>query len=431
MARARGLTRGLTAAWLLLAGSAAARGGLSPEDVARKQEGTFVTGLPLVNYSSDTGLGYGGRVYVTADGARSDPGFGLWPYSSRVFVQYFASTGGWQFHTVDLDAPELATGLPFRIRSYAVYEANTDRRWFGPGTASLHTSPGGTMAAYQQILEDENPAGPGSTAAAFHRYGLIRPDAGAQAERELGPFTVMAGGEIEHGKVQRYDGRTVTVDGHDRTQGPTLVGLARPPGIDGGWVNHLRVGAAYDTRDFEPDPRTGWYVDATAEWAGPATASDYRYTRESAAVRRYQTVLPGLVLAGRATYSVNQGQPPFYDLSTVGYTDARREDLGGGWSLRGFHETRFTGMALGLANAEVRWTVGETLLGTQRFGLMVVGFGDTGRVFDSGRRLTLRDWKADAGGGIRIAWNLSTILNATYGQSGEDSNVFINFGQTF
>jgi hypothetical protein len=416
---------------LVMPGTGWSHGALSADDAARKQEGSFVTGLPLVNYTSDTGLGYGARVYLIGDGSRAESGFANRPYDTRLFAQFFSTTGGWQYHTLDLDAPELVTGLPVRVRAYAAYEANTDRRWFGAGSASLASLPGGSMAAYQQSLNDAHPAGGTSTSAAFNRYELIRPVAGGQLEREFGSLTLMAGGEVEHGTVKLYDGRTVTVDGSKRAQGPTLVGQVRPAGIDGGWVNHLRVGCSFDTRDFEPDPRTGWYADTTAEYSGPALASDYAYTRETAAVRRFQEVLPGLVLASRATYTVVQGQPPFYDLSWLGYTDARHEGLGSGWSLRGFRETRFTGNALGLVNAEVRYNVGEQVWGGQRFALKLVGFGDTGRVFDSGRRLTLRDWKADAGGGVRIAWNLSTVLNATYGRSGEDSNIFIDFGHMF
>src|SRR5579863_5515133 len=81
--------------------------GLSPADLARKETGGYFTGLPLVNYTTDTGFGYGARVYYYFDGERDDPRFATTPYLYRVFRQGFWSTRGLQFHWLDFDAPKV------------------------------------------------------------------------------------------------------------------------------------------------------------------------------------------------------------------------------------------------------------------------------------------------------------------------------------
>ena len=48
---------------------------LSDEDLAKKKEGWYPTGLPLVNFSTDAGLGYGARIFGYNNGLRTDPHF--------------------------------------------------------------------------------------------------------------------------------------------------------------------------------------------------------------------------------------------------------------------------------------------------------------------------------------------------------------------
>src|SRR4029077_4328062 len=53
---------------------------LRDDDLARKREGGYFTGLPLANYDHDIGFGFGARVYYFDDGKRSDPFFPYTPY---------------------------------------------------------------------------------------------------------------------------------------------------------------------------------------------------------------------------------------------------------------------------------------------------------------------------------------------------------------
>jgi len=63
-------------------------------DVDRNEEGNFVSGLPLVGYDTNLGLGLGLGGYFTMDGKRSDDLFAVTPYRNRIYAQGYATTGG-------------------------------------------------------------------------------------------------------------------------------------------------------------------------------------------------------------------------------------------------------------------------------------------------------------------------------------------------
>ncbi len=415
----------------LIQSPACARGSLSDADLAAKREGWYVTGLPLFNYTSDTGLGYGVRLYYFDNGSRADPLFRTTPYSNQTYIQYFATTSGWQFHTLSVDLPAVA-GMSYRVRGWLTYDRNTSRNYFGEGEGSLHSLPGKAYKNYQDDLNSTEPAGPGSTAGWFNRYSLTRPGAGMQVERDLaGALKTMLGLSVQKTTVATYDGKSVSVEGKKRLQGPTLLSLASPAGSCGGWHNLARASFAYDTRDFEPAPKDGWFADITAELSGPFLGSDFGYTRETWTARHYRLLMQGVVAAMRASFAAIQGTPPFFETSTLGFLESRTEAIGGGWTARGFKENRFTGRVTTLANLELRWDAAEFSPGVQNFLFTPVAFADTGRVFNRAAGFRLAGWKTAAGGGLRIAWNRATILNLTYGRSDEDTNIFLNFGHTF
>src|SRR6185369_494802 len=106
----------------------------------------------------------GARVYYFIDGKRDEPLFAYTPYKHRFFAQAFATTGGFQFHWLDYDAPALFDS-PWRLRSQLIYERNTSRNYFGVGERALDLAfPGApgkfsTYDAYAKALERVQPDG--------------------------------------------------------------------------------------------------------------------------------------------------------------------------------------------------------------------------------------------------------------------------------
>ena len=110
---------------------------LSADDLARKNDGGYVTGLPLAAYSTDIGLGAGARAYYYWNGDRSDPRFATTPYlyrdvpaGVRVDARRCSSTGSTSTRRSSLDTP-------YRIRSQLIYARNTNQNYFGVGSRTL------------------------------------------------------------------------------------------------------------------------------------------------------------------------------------------------------------------------------------------------------------------------------------------------------
>jgi len=208
----------------------------------------------------------------------------------------------------------------------------------------------------------------------------------------------------------------------------------RRVGCEGGFDNYLRLGVSYDTRDFEPDPNSGVFIDLALDAGTIALGSKYDYVRLLTAARGYLSPfadLADLVLAGRVMFQVQSAGVPFFSMNTLPFTEDPRNGLGGHRTIRGYRQDRFVGSVLTLANLEVRWTFARLETHGQKLAFILVPFFDAGRPYDSIRELTWRDWRPSAGGAFRVSWNLATLLTVDYGVSSEDRGFYVNFNHIF
>ena len=204
-------------------------------------------------------------------------------------------------------------------------------------------------------------------------------------------------------------------------------------GCDGGWDNLLKIGIAYDTRDFEPDPNSGVFADLTTEFSLRAFGSTFNYGRVTAGVRGYVSLLPhpyDLVLAARYVYSVSFGDVPFYAMPVLSFTQHFEDGLGGVQSLRGYRGQRFVGRVMTFGNAELRWTFTRCSVLNQHIALSTGPFVDMGRVFDR-VSYALDQWKRTQGGMLRLSWNEATVVGIEAGANEEDYAIYIDDGHQF
>lgn len=141
----------------------------------------------------------------------------------------------------------------------------------------------------------------------------------------------------------------------------------------------------------------------------------------------------GVVLAAWAFYNWQFGDVPFFALDQIAFT-TRPEDrrgLGGFQTLRGFAMNRFLGKVSATAHLETRWTVGEAVVWSQHLRFQIAPFIDTGRVFDSPAATSLRNWEFGYGAGLRLAWNLSTIVSFDYATTREGAAFYMELGHQF
>jgi hypothetical protein len=437
--------RALACAAVVLAARTAVADGLSAEDLARKNERGYVTGVPLAAYSTDIGLGGGARLYYYWNGRRSDPRFARTPYLHRLFVQAFATTKGIQFHWIDYDAPSLL-GTPLRVRSQLILLRNLTSNYFGVGDAAMAplTFPGAgrSFDDFADYSDAQRLARDGMAWTRYDQYEVIRPIAIASVERQLlnDRLRLLAGLGVTYAIVRDYTGEPVdAVDtagaGVDAIQATTRLradcDAGALTGCAGGRDHFLRLGVAYDTRDFEPDPNRGVFLDLALDVGTVAVGSEYDYARLLATARGFWSPLPAdVVLAGRALLQVQSADTPFFAMSTLPFTDDPRAGLGGHRTMRGFRQDRFVGPVMALVNAEVRWTFARTRLWKQRLAFIAAPFVDIGRAADDLGGLT-DAWRPSGGAAARLSWNLATLVTVDYGLSAEDAGLYVNFGHMF
>jgi hypothetical protein len=425
---------------------------LSDEDFARKKEGYYFTGLPLVSYDPSYGIGGGGRVYFYFDGSRSDPLFAYTPYLHRVYGQFFLSSGGEQAHVIDYDGPAFPDSN-YRVRATLEYDSATDWSYFGIGARTMRPlafpgAPGATFAKMSDYVTAQNAIQPdGTTYARYNTYNLQRGVLQLALERNMlgGILRSMVGANISYASAHDYTGEPTATSakdaaGHtiDAPEATTLLAADckanRVIGCGGGWDNVLRLALSVDTRDFEPDPNSGIYAELSGEFGTPLLGSQYQYMRLMASLRAFYSPIPrltDLVLAARGTYEVETHGTPLFTATLMPYIDDNHAGLGGFRTLRGYRQNRFVGPVMVVTNYEVRWTFLKFHVLSQGFGLIAVPFLDMGAVFDDVRKTSFSGWARSQGMGLRIAWNEATILMLDYGVSEEDSGLYLNFNHIF
>jgi outer membrane protein assembly factor BamA len=129
---------------------------------------------------------------------------------------------------------------------------------------------------------------------------------------------------------------------------------------DGGWVNTLKVGLVYDSRDNRPNPMKGIWTETGIEIAPKFMGNDWGFSKFYITHRQYFTLVENdLSLAYRIGYQTTlSGEVPFFYQSqvlTYRLTGQSSEGLGGVSSLRGVLKNRIIGDAFLLGNIELRW----------------------------------------------------------------------------
>jgi len=413
-----------------------------PEEILRqKREGQYITGIPLVGIDPELGAVLGAAVQVFDNGSRESPLFAYSPYRRQ--IQAGAQVGIQRnFATVYLayDQPYVDDS-PWRIKSYAGYKENKFLNYFGTGEETLEPLhyPGAArtfsrLDDFEAALRRKDNGITWSNYVAYQQSqvlgtinleydilgGLLRPLVGIQFSR-IG---------VADYSGQKVDGATEqeTKLAEDERRGRIL-------GFDGGWDNTLRVGIAFDTRDYEPDPRSGVLAQALVSGSLQALGSDFDYGQATLGLTGYATVIPGydrLVAVGNATYSVRFGDVPFYVMNRLALPKAEvRTGLGGFPTLRGYSSNRFVGPATWGANAELRWDFSQFVVWEQTLKTSLAPFVDTGRVFDRAGSFSVQDWKVTWGIGLKLSWNLATVVSFDYGVSPEGSMFYMELGHAF
>jgi outer membrane protein assembly factor BamA len=163
------------------------------------------------------------------------------------------------------------------------------------------------------------------------------------------------------------------------------LGLISANEADGGWVNTVKAGIAWDSRDNRPNPMKGIWTEAGIEIAPKFMGNDWGFSKFYITHRQYFTLIEeNLALVYRLGYqSTLTGTVPFFYQSQVitsMLTGATNEGLGGSSTLRGVVRNRVIGDAFVFGNIELRWKPLHFKFLKQECYLGLDGFFDFGMV---------------------------------------------------
>ena len=155
--------------------------------------------------------------------------------------------------------------------------------------------------------------------------------------------------------------------------------------INGGWVNTVKAGVAWDSRDNRPNPMKGVWTEAGIEAAPGFIGNDWDFAKLYITHRQYFTLVENdLSFVYRLGYQTTiAGHSPFFyqsQLITSLLTGATSEGLGGASSLRGVLRNRVIGDGFFFGNIELRWKPIRLNLFNQDIYIGLNGFYDFGIV---------------------------------------------------
>lgn len=430
---------------------------MSDEDLAKKKEGTFITGIP--DFSSDpiSGFGFGLRSNVYWNGERTNPLFPYTPYLAKLKANAAYYTSNARELVLSLDVPYYK-GTRWRFKIDFKAQQNPANLYFGLtestlGQLRLPSDPNTTFTTYKEydLARKMLRAGEMGEAdfvsdALSNRFRETEYMLNLKTDYALGngKWRIMGGYEIQHlsyKTFERQEAEAINPITEEETTAPNGFSLLQRDfdqgsisGLNGGWVSILQTALIFDTRDFEPDPTKGYYFEIANEYSGKYIGSEFDFNKLFIQGRAYRKLPFGkrTVIAARlGAGNIFGSNAPFFEFQDQWSPDGSINALGGKQSLRGYRANRFLARSLWFTNIELRYRIAEAKLGKQNLSFGIAPFFDAGTVRNRWQDLNFKSLNYSYGMGARIAWNQSTIISIDYGLSKEDKLLFIGIGQAF
>jgi len=420
-----------------------------PEDLlAAKPQWRKWFVFPVITRDPNTGLNFGASSLIYNYGDPGSPFFRVTPY--RRFVQATVSVSTQKQLNLKTHFEQLfVKDSPWSLYGNFLLSRNPSENYFGIGSAGEDLTFPGSNAVFNNYDNYKNALQREINGVTFSRFdeylnSTISLDANAELSLAGGIVKPYMGLRFAHVWVDDYTGDTVKArnaagDKVDATQLSTHLNddcaAGTISGCNGGWDNYLKMGVVIDTRDFEPDPSKGLVYELLGEFYTVAWGSSFNYGRMTNTLRAYGPLIrhgrQRLVAAGRFVFNWQFGDVPFYALNEFASSDDDFTGLGGFKTMRGFTQDRFVGPVSLLFNGELRYTFAQAKFLRQRLNFMIAPFIDFGRDFDNISSVSLQDWKVTGGAGLRLTWNVSTVVSFDYGVSSEGQAFYMALGHSF
>jgi outer membrane protein assembly factor BamA len=376
----------------------------------------FGGALPAITFDSDLGFQYGALVefFNYGDGSKYPE------YFDHTYTEISHFTKGSGIYRFMYESNHLIPGV----------ELTTDLSYL-PDQANHFYGFNGYESVYNKDWMDDDLESPPYRSRMFYRF-----------ERNQFRFKNDFQGKLsgEHIKwsagfaFQNFENKSVNIDKLNKGKDPAeqLPSIDAMPGLferyqdlgiisgneaDGGWVNTIKAGLMWDSRDNRPNPMKGLWTEIGVEMAPKFLGNDWGFSKFYITHRQYFTLIENdLSFVYRLGYQATlSGDVPFFyqsQLITSRLTGYSSEGLGGSSTLRGIKRNRVVGDAFILGNVELRWKPLYFTFLKQECYLGLDLFYDLGRVTKN----------------IKLPDNLKNNFNSYY-EGDEDFNDYFKPGK--
>jgi outer membrane protein assembly factor BamA len=330
---------------------------LSAQEKKVKTGWKFGGALPATTYDSDLGFQYGALVefFNYGDGSTYPE------YLDHTYTEVSHFTKGSGIFRVMYESYHLIPGV------YMISDLS-----YLPDKAYDFYGFNGYESVFNKDWMDDDLTNPPYRTRMFYRF-----------ERNLFRFKNDFQGKLSGDHIkwsagfafQKFDTRSVNIDKLNKGKDSKLPSVTEEPGLferyqdlglissneaDGGWVNTLKAGLMWDSRDNKPNPMKGLWTEIGVEAAPSFMGNDRGFSKLYITHRQYFTLIKNdLSLVYRLGYQTTlTGDVPFFYQSQVitsRLTGATSEGLGGASTLRGILRNRVIGDAFFMGNVELRW----------------------------------------------------------------------------
>lgn len=407
---------------------------LPADELKEKKEGAYVVGIP--NFVSDpiNGFGAGAELALFYTGKKSDPFFEYTSYRMQLGMGVFLTTRSQKQLYLKLDVPYIFN-TKWRLRAMVGFGVNPNGLYFGINEKTLNP------LSYYPDNNSQQPLVNNATYSDYEK-NLVGDKAFYNSYSEKGSFY---NATIEHsyskGRLRVLLGYELDLSSYSTPLNDSALirqdaNTKKIIGFTNNVISFVLAGLVYDTRDLETDPSKGVFAELTNGLSLVALGSQYNFNKTFFHYNLYQPVLPHLfkrlTFAGRIAIGYTYGNAPFNQYQGQWSSEAYILGLGGGNTLRGYKQSRFLGKVMEFTNLEMRWRFAKLNILKQHLTFSGVPFFDVGGVWDDLNRLNhTQNFRYSEGLGMRIAWNVNTILRFDYALSKEDKQFFFSLGHTF
>ncbi|TAL59611.1 MAG: hypothetical protein EPN88_17085 [Bacteroidetes bacterium] len=317
----------------------------------------FGGALPAISFDSDLGFQYGAlaEFFNYGDGSKYPD------YLDHTYTEVSHYTKGSGIYRFMYESSHLIPGVQMTSDlSYLPHQANT---FYGFN---------GYESVFNKDWMDDKLASPPYRTRMFYRFerNQFRFKNDFQGKLSGEHIQWSAGFAFQNFKIS-----SVNINKLNKGKSVKLPSVTDQPGLferyqalgvissneaDGGWVNSIKAGLVWDSRDNKPNPMKGLWSEIGVEVAPSFLGNDWSFSKLYITHRQYFTLIENdLSLVYRLAYQTTiSGHTPFFYQSQVitsrltGYSS---EGLGGYSSLRGVLWNRVVGDAFFMGNIELRW----------------------------------------------------------------------------